>query len=299
MRIHRAEVRAIRRLTPGMIRITFGGLEGFDGTGVGDEYLRVFLPPSEDRRHVPLPLATTDSWEWPDGAEQSPLRTYTVRNDRSDVGEVDIDFVVHDGGIAARWALAARPGDVVGLNSPTGMYAPPDDLAWQLLVTDQAGLPAAARLIEDAPAGVTTRLVAEVPDAEHQLAFDVPPGVEVRWVAGGNGHGPSSLAEVVRTALPTLGYDASARDLPGGYIWVAGETKVLRDVRRHLRHELSLPAIRYKVVGYWTEDAEAWRDRYEALDQTIKDELMAMWDTDRDEEDIQDDYVARLETLGL
>ena len=50
--IYRAEVITARRLTPGMVRVTFGGedLSRFATTGVGDEYLRVFFPHGEDRR---------------------------------------------------------------------------------------------------------------------------------------------------------------------------------------------------------------------------------------------------------
>lgn len=300
MSIHRAEVARTQRLSPGLVRVTFAGagLSGFASTGVGDEYLRVFFPHGEDRRDVSLPYATENSWDWPDGAIHAPMRTYTVRDHRPADGEVDIDFVVHDGGVAAAWALAAAPGDVVGLNAPTGLYEPPGDLSWQLLIADQAGLPAAARLLAQAPAGVRTRAVLEVPDADHRIGLAVPADVEVHWVYGGNGHGPSRLDEIVVTSVAAAD-SSGAQGLPGGYVWVAGETRCLRTVRRHLRHTLGLPAERYKVIGYWTERAEEWRERYEALDSSVKDELHAMWDTDRDADEIEDDYVLRLESLGL
>lgn len=73
------------------------------------------------------------------------------------------------------------------------------------------------------------------------------PRAEVTWVYGGNGAVASRLEEIVRS-LP--------RPDSVGYVWVAGETRVLRGVRRYLRHELKLPATAYKVVGYWTEHAE-------------------------------------------
>lgn len=312
MSIHRAEVIGTQRLSPGLVRITLAGpgLSDFVSTGVGDEYLRVFFPHGSDRSEVSLPYATEKAWDWPDGAVRAPMRTYTVRDHRPAHGtvgpEVDIDFVVHDGGVAAAWALAAAPGDVVGLNSPTGLYEPPDDLTWQLLVADQTGLPAAARLLADAPVGVRTRAVLEVPDPEHRIEVADGPDTEVRWVYGGNGHGPSRLDEVVAASLGATSTDAEPAtgadrpsDLTGGYVWVAGETRCLRAVRKHLRHTLGLPSTRYKVIGYWTEDAEEWRDRFAALDQSTRDELMAMWDSDRDPDEIEDAYVQRLEALGL
>jgi NADPH-dependent ferric siderophore reductase len=291
--IHRVVVRRVERLSPGMARVVFGGdgLEGFVTTGVGDEYLRIFFP-RDGQTEPTLPFPTDNGyWDYPEGVEPAPMRTYTVRAWDEGARELTIDFVVHDGGVAAAWALAARPGDVVGVNTPKALYAPADDIEWQLLVADATGLPAAARLAENAAAGVRTRVAIEVASVEDELAIDLPEGVDLHWVHGGNGHGPTRIEEIVR-----------ASELPSGpgYVWVAGEARATRAVRKHLRHELRLPASAYKVVGYWTENAEAWRERYESLPEEVRESLAAMWsDTTRDEEDIEDEYEAELEKLGL
>lgn len=289
MRFFRAEVVDARPLCDGMVRVVFGGagLAGFAGTGVGDEYLRIFFPPPGAEPVLPV-VDERGRWSYPDGAEPSPMRTYTVREFRRARGELVIDFVVHDGGVAATWARAAAPGDVVTVNTPTGMYDPPADLRWQLLLADAAGLPAAARLLEATPAGVRTRAVLEVPTPAHRV--ELPDAVEVAWLYGGNGHGASRLSGALRAA-----------DLPAGpgYVWVAGETAVLRDARRYLRHELKLPPSAYKVVGYWTDNGDEYNRRLAALDDATQAWLLAPWETDADEEEQEDEYIARLETLGL
>ncbi len=291
--VHRLVAQRVERLSPGMVRIVFGGegLEGFVSTGVGDEYFRVFFP-LEGQTEPNLPYPTDDGyWDFPEGVEPAPMRTYTVREWDAAANELTIDFVVHDGGVAAAWALRAQPGDVVGVNTPKGLYAPEDGIRWQLLIADATGLPAAARLAETAPAGIRTRVVIEVASAEDELEIAVAPGVELHWVHGGNGHGPTRIEEILRAA-----------ELPEGpgYVWVAGETKATRGVRKLLRHELKLPATAYKVIGYWTENAEAWREKYDALDEATHARLMAMWDdSTRSEEDIEEDYEAELEKLGL
>lgn len=291
--VHRVEVAEVRRLTPGMVRITFTGpgLEGFVSSGVGDEYLRLFLP-KRGHGEPQLPVPTADGyWEFPDGVEPCEVRTYTVRGWDAVTGLLTIDFVVHEGGIAATWALGAEPGHVVGVNTPRGLYAPADGIRWQLLVADATGLPAALRLAEQAPAGVRTRVVLEVSDDRDEQRPDLPAGVELTWVHGGNGHGPSRVEEIVR---------ASEFPKEPGYVWVAGETRVTRGVRRYLRHELRLPASAYKVVGYWTENAEQWTARYEALPDDVREQLSAMWaDETRDVEDVEDEYEAALEAHGL
>jgi NADPH-dependent ferric siderophore reductase len=291
--IHRIVARRVERLSPGMVRIVFGGegLEGFVSTGVGDEYFRVFFP-TEGQAEPNLPFPTDDGyWDFPEGVEPAPMRTYTVRDWDAEARELTIDFVVHEGGVAAAWALHAAPGAVVGVNTPKGLYAPADGIRWQLLIADATGLPAAARLAENAPQGVRTRVVIEVASAEDELEIETPDGVELHWVHGGNGHAPTRIEEILR-----------ASELPSGpgYVWVAGETKATRGVRRYLRHDLKLPSAAYKVIGYWTENAEAWRERYDALDEKTHSRLMAMWDDEtRNEDDITDEYEAELEKLGL
>lgn len=273
MQIHRATVVRTTWLTPGMIRIAIGGtgLADFSSTGVADEYVRIFLPGDG-------------------GAEPPPVRTYTVRRADPGRGEIEIDFVIHPHGVAAAWAEHARPGDVIGLTSPSGLFREPGEREWQLVFADAAGLPAASRLLEEAPAGVRTRAVLEVLSPAHEQRLALPPDTRVTWIHGGNGRTPTRLAEMVRAASLPSGT---------GHVWVAGETRALREVRRHLRHDLGLPPTAYTAVGYWTHRLEWWMRRYEQLDDDTKASLAAIFDDDRDEEEQMDDYTARLESLGL
>lgn len=289
MRVFHGEVVEAIDLSPAMRRIVLGGdgLRDYASTGVGDEYIRLLFPSSPDERPV-LPAVVDGALDY-DSIDLDRLRTYTVRGHDPGTGRVTVDVVVHEGGVAAAWALQAAPGQVVGLNSPTALYDPPDGLDWQLLVADYAGLPAAVRIAEQS-AGVRTRLVVEIADDSHRIEIAARPDLEVTWVAGGNGHGPSRLEEIVQ-AMP--------RPQGTGYIWAAGESRALRGVRRHLRRELELPASAYKSIGYWVEDAERWRERYDALDDDTRRQLESLWDSDRDVEEIEDEYEDRLVELGL
>lgn len=152
MRMFRAEVIEAYALAPGMVRVVFGGenLAEFRTTGVGDEYVHVFPPVGQDEPTLPV-VINERSWMFPDGVVESPMRTYAVREFCADRHEVVIDFVTHDGGVAAARALDAKPGDVVGPNTPTGMYDPPAGMTEQILA-DSSGIPAAARILEQTPA---------------------------------------------------------------------------------------------------------------------------------------------------
>jgi len=296
MNIHRGIVSRTTPLSPTLRRVTLEGpgIADFLSTGIGDEYVRVFFPHGDDPTEVSLPVPEGDWWAIPPGAPEAPMRTYTISGVRPHVGEVDIDFVIHSTGIAGPWAANARPGHVIGLNSPTGLYAPPADTTWQVLVSDLTGLPAVARIAAGIRAGIRTRIVLEVPDENDRVEFAVPENVEVTWVIGGNGHGPSALGQVVRSIV-----DARL-PLGEGYVWVAGETVALRDVRAYLRRELGLSAARFKVIGYWTP-IENWTSKYADLPETVRRELDAIWvDTPHDEpEDVQVRFETRLNQLGL
>ncbi|TSD46005.1 siderophore-interacting protein [Rhodococcus sp. KBS0724] len=282
-------------VTPGMVRIVFGGegLTTFRTTGIGDEYLRLHFPVPATGKFV-LPEEDPDAprgWRYPEGQEASPCQPYTVRRFDSETSRMTVDFVVHDGGIASDWAQGAAIGDALAIGESRGLYEPPADACWQVFVADATGLPALGRLIEQLPAGVSAKAIVEVVDESHRQHIESAADVEFIWLVGsGNGIAPSKLPDAVRALkLPT----------EPGYVWVAGESTMLRDIRKYLRHELKLPAQQYKVIGYWTYKAEVWNAKYEALDETIRAQLDAAWQSDRDEEEIRDEVDKTLESAGL
>lgn len=289
--LHRAEVVGRETVSAGMVRLTFGGagLAGWTSTGCGDEFVRLFFPDETGELVVP-DVDERGHWHYPEGKKPSHVVPYTIR--RVDAGNrtIDIDFVVHDHGRASEWAQAAKTGDAVMINSPAPIYECPADARWLLLVCDATGLPALGRLIEDAPLSLGIRAIAEIPDGGHRQRFERP-GLRITWIEGsGNGIGPSRLEAAVRgTPLPT----------DPGYIWVAGEQRTVRPIRRYLRHELKLAANRYCVTGYWTDKGEEWERIWEELDPAIRAQIEAAWDSDRDSEEIADDVEAMYEKVGL
>lgn len=296
MRIHRGIVSATNQLSPTLVRVTLGGpgVSDFVSTGIGDEYVRVFFPHGDDPTDVSLPNPEGDWWVTPDGAPEAPMRTYTISGVRAAAAEIDIDFVIHSAGVAGPWAATARPGHVLGLNSPTGLYSPPSDTTWQVLVSDLTGLPAIARIAASTPGEVRTRIVVEVAAESDRVPLERFTDADITWVLGGNGHGPSTLGQIVRSIVD------DRLPLAEGYIWVAGETVALRDVRKYLRKELGLPASQFKVVGYWTPVAD-WDSKYAALPETVQRELDAIWAdaADDEPEDTQLLFESRLDQLGL
>ncbi|OLT09767.1 NADPH-dependent ferric siderophore reductase [Pseudonocardia sp. CNS-139] len=235
------QVRRSVRVTPRMVRVTLAGTElaGFGGDGP-DRRIKMFFPvPGQERPAVPR--ATSGGPLWPPGEPRPAIRTYTVRRFDADAGELDVDFVLHEGhGPAAAWARDARPGAWVGVSEPGGRYEPDPAAGFHLVIGDETALPAVATVLAALPGGVPAVAFLEVADADEEQ--DLPGAADVRWVHRGDREPGVPLAEAVRAA-----------DLPAGsgQAWLSGESACVRDLRKHLLDERGLDRRRVYATGYW------------------------------------------------
>jgi Siderophore-interacting protein/Siderophore-interacting FAD-binding domain len=160
-----------------------------------------------------------------DPASGAEGRNYSVRHHNGDC--IQLDVVLHAYGVGTTWAVATRPGDRVGLDHARSWYRPEPTTEWQLLVADLSRMPAAARIIEELPAGPPAIAILEV--ADHGDLDYLPPHPDVTIVPSigtGNGYAPSQLAHLVQKFML-----ADVR----GYCWFAGEATESRTVRTYFR----------------------------------------------------------------
>ncbi len=269
------QVRSAESLTPNMIRVVLGGggLDDFTSSGFADERIGIAFTGAD---------GTVDD---------SPVRAYTVRRFDAEARELTVDFVRHDGGVAARWADQARPGDVVQICEPLGWYAPPADCAWQLLVADMTGLPALSRILEELPGHIAAHAIVETIDSGDWQMLQSAATLGVEWhAASGHGLGPSVLAQAVRDfEFP-----------PGpGYVWFAGEASESRAIRKYLRRELGWTVDRFEILGYWRVRKEAWMARYESVGAEIEQVYSKAIADGRSSNEALELYDAALEKVGL
>ncbi len=197
----RAEVRAVERVSPNFVRVTFGGaeLDEFATPGnVFDARIKLIFPPASGI----LPDLDRDTDDWwgsylavPE-AERGSMRTYSVRELRVDPAsgtEVDVDFVLHLApglsGPASRWADAAAVGQELFVIGPRrgaaghgGAEYEPGTASSVVLAGDETAAPAIARILEDAPRDLRGVAFIEVPSADDVLTIDAPAGVDVQWL---------------------------------------------------------------------------------------------------------------------
>ncbi|MGI9002997.1 MAG: siderophore-interacting protein [Pseudonocardia sp.] len=235
------QVRRSERITPRTVRVTLGGdeLAGFGGDGP-DRRIKMFFPvPGQDR--PALPRATSGGPLWPTGEARPTIRTYTVRRFDASVGELDVDFVLHEGhGPAAAWARDARPGSWVGVSEPGGRYVPDPAAEFHVVIGDETALPAIATVLAALPADVPTLAFLEVADTGEEQ--ELPSSAAVHWIHRGDREAGAPLAETVRAA-----------ELPAGHgqAWLAGESACVRELRRHLLDDRALDRRAIYATGYW------------------------------------------------
>ncbi|GAU86438.1 siderophore-interacting protein [Bosea sp. BIWAKO-01] len=242
---HEATLVARRYLTPGMIRLTFSGegLNRFRSTGIPDEYIRLFFP---DPATGELVLPTIDAegrWVLPEERQRIRYSTYTVRSFDSARCELEIDLVVHDGGKASDWARDAEIGARIVINNPRGLYARPDALDRQILIADATGLPAVARILEQTPEHVASRVFIEVADETHEQPLPDHRLATTTWFHCRDG-------ETDRSRLIDL---LASEQLDDGrtYLWAAAEKAVVRTLRAQSEELKQSGAERQKIVAYW------------------------------------------------
>ncbi|MFD5157587.1 siderophore-interacting protein [Streptomyces hawaiiensis] len=252
-----------RRLGPSLVRVTFGGpdLHAFHSDG-RDQSLSLFLPhPGQPEPVVPLELG--DGWwqgwrELPDDV-RAVMRSYTLRGLRRDPDEIDIDFALHgvepgasvQAGPASRWAARAAAGDRVLLLGPAVAdnrairFRPPEDTDLVVVWGDETAVPAASAIVEALPAGTRALVWLEVPHAGDIQDLVTEADAEITWLVREERSGEGSPM-----ALDTL-REARLPSAERPYVWIAGESGCVKELRRHFVRERGIDRRSVTFVGYW------------------------------------------------
>jgi len=248
------------------VRVTFGGERLAElASGGRDQRFKLFLPqPHQDR---PVFHDTGDGWytTWraQDPAERPLMRSYTIREQRHEPREFDVDFALHGagpeasppaGGPASRWAAQARPGDRLTVLAPAvedngGVdFRPPAGTDWILITGDETALPAIAGILSWLSPGTHAKVWIEIAHEDDRQQLPSFADTDITWLV--RGEATAARREPVLDAL-------RAAELPEGtpYAWIAGESGTVKAVRRHLVRERGIDRRAVKFTGYWRRGA--------------------------------------------
>ena len=286
-RFFTAEVRRLTRLSPSFLRVTFAGgdLDRFAANGL-DQRCKLIPPlPDSGLAHLPDGPDWYARWRALPAGHRNPIRTYTVRAVRPELGEVDVDMVLHGvTGPATQWAEQARPGSVACLPGPNadfdGVHGgvdfhPPADTRRLLLVGDETAVPAISSILAGLPADACGEALLEVPESGDRLDVTAPAGIRITWLPrDGAAHGTYLIPAVQAAAVRVLGECAAPTaveledvdvdreilwEVPddeapigtGFYAWLAGEAAVIKTLRRHLVGTCGVDRRAVAFMGYW------------------------------------------------
>ncbi len=215
------------RITPGMLRIVFQSdeLQGFDSPSP-DDHVKIFIPVNGDEEQI--------------------KRDFTPRSWDLDAGIFTLDFALHESGPATEWARSAKTGDVLEIGGPRGSTIVPDDFDWYLLIGDASALPSFSRRLETMRHDVPVHLFLLTANTAEQQTFSTKANCCIRWLTTRNNSAED--ASMLRVAL-----DNSALPQGDGFVWIAAEKTVSRELYQYLVEERDHPAEWVKASAYWIE----------------------------------------------
>jgi NADPH-dependent ferric siderophore reductase len=164
-------------------------------------------------------------------------RRYTIRHARPDVGEFDLDVLLHGNGPGAQWGATAQPGDLLEFQGPRGKLELRNAAA-HLLVGDESALPAIAAICAALPPDEDAFVLLEIAAAADQLPVDA----DVRWVARAGA--PPGGAQLLAAALGGVDIPADVN------AYLLGETRAMVTLRGVLE-QLGVAHDAIFVKGYW------------------------------------------------
>lgn len=233
-----------RQVTPLMRRITLGG-DNLARFAAGGLHVRLLLP-GEHGATPAWPVTGEDGRpRWPDGAARPHARVYTLRRIDAAAGEVDIDFVLHEGDHpGAGFARHAAPGERVGMTGPGGGFIPQAD--WMLLAGDETALPAVARILERLPAATRAVVRMEIADPAEEQPLPTAADLDLQWLH--RGCAPAGTTTLIEDAVGAIAWPEADRSV---FAWAGCEHRSFRALRGHLRGERGLERESHLVAAYW------------------------------------------------
>lgn len=232
-----ATVQSVSDIAPRMVRISLGGpgMAAFH-CDQPTQWVKLFMTDPLDGRQVG--------------------RAYTIRHFSPAEPRIDIDFVLHGHGPAARWAEAASPGEEVTFGGPKGVYRPDPDAEFHLLAGDESAQPAVLTIAESLPPGMRGAVYLEVEGPRAEVDVDVRADLDIHWVhrTAGRPKGEALRDAVLKAPVP--------HEVPHERVaaWAAGESGSVRDIRRHFTEGLGLDRRVAYAKGYWKLDEADHRD---------------------------------------
>lgn len=264
------EAKSFIDITPYMRRITFQSDALHNAPAdCAAAHIKVFLP-AAGQQEPTLPTLGENGPIWPEGQAKPIVRTYTVRNIRPQQKEIDIEFVLHQNqsngdtshvSPAADFAQNVRTGQKIGITFPSnkGAILPQADNYY--LIGDNTAFPAIAAMLEAMPATANAQVFLRVDTPREKIAFNSAANVQIQWF----------VADALDVDPMIKAFTSLNLPKDNVYFWLAGEDRMVVELRRYLRREQAYSWEQLYAVPYWRKgDSE---EQYHKARHKVMDEL--------------------------
>jgi NADPH-dependent ferric siderophore reductase len=228
-RFRLVRVRRVAMVNSCLARVTLGGAE-LEGLTIDEPAASVrLLLPSPPSRELVVP--TWNGNEFLVDGERPVIRTFTPLLSAEGT-ELDVEIVLHDEGVAAKWAAGTGFEDPAAVSGPGRGYAIDPDAGSYVLAGDESAIPAITQLLESLAPTSEVAVFVEARDGARRALPDHPRAV-IEWC--------DSLLDALRDAEIT----GDTR------VWAAGEAAAMQRIRRHLFEDRGVARRQATIRGYW------------------------------------------------
>jgi NADPH-dependent ferric siderophore reductase len=233
-------------LTPRMRRVVVAIEDGIERLMTGGMHVRILIPEHKQPRRVWPHLSKTGAIVWPEGDSSLIRRVYTIRSGDIARGEIDLDFVMHEGEDVpgATFGATAQAGDILGIIGPGGVMPEARDYVF---AGDETALPVMLRMAAEMPADRKLTVYAEIDNEAERQEIVSKADVQWHWLfRNGQNAGTSGLINV---ALRDHDWANADADL---HVFVGCEKLEARAAKKFLNDEIKLPRAVVRTAGYWS-----------------------------------------------
>jgi len=235
---HVLTVKKSQRILQGLQRVTFqcDDARVLDADGI---HLRMMLPRDLTRRPVWPTVGDNGVTRWPKDHDALHARAVTISDLRTATDELDIDLVVHEGGLISDWAQAASEGYELGVMGPGGDKNPPVSQNL-LLAGDETALPAIRRLLGFLDSKATGSVLVAARDSEEVCQYFPQTSLKVTILS------PTIFAEEITARI-----EAHHAANPVDFAWFGGEYSHATHLRHLFKSTFGLPSDKMSSAAYW------------------------------------------------
>lgn len=235
-------------LTPHMRRVVISIDKGIERLMTGGLHVRILIVPDQARAPVWPHLSKTGAIVWPEGEDALTRRVYTIRSGNIQRGEVEIDFVMHEGDNmpGAHFGATAKAGDIVGIVGPGGVLPEAENYVF---AGDETALPVMLRMAKELPDSKTLTVYAEIDNEAERQEVESRADVQWHWLyrRGGRAGTSGLIAEALRQHVWP--------QHQGLHVFVGCEKAEARAAKKLLTDDAGLPKGCIHAAGYWVKGA--------------------------------------------